>query len=313
MLTASPARRSRYFSPYMMVPKATGRAPRGKTGLALEVEFEERTYLLAEPLWVRCSLVNLGSKPIGISYARHEGRNTILFQITGVNSQPAPRKPHGVDSFGPPAVTIPPGQRLVEDYNLYDEYGINDAGDYKITVVYKSDGKSLDPRSRSIRDDLWKGSLIHSLGTVRIVEPTRRADQAALRILAADSDYSPRRSKSRFRFECVFFEGPKCRELIDSHSDSYYAAFAAYYEAMSALEWYENTTNPKSAKPAIPLLESIVDGSYPTLLKEQCLFHLIYAQTVVGSRSREVDVWVRRFREEYPDSPLLSSLDAITK
>ena len=300
-----PGSYSKYLQPYLLVPRSPrGPQPKNKD-LILDVEFDQRNCLLGEPLWVRCSLGNCSVKPIELSYGgREQWWNTILFEITAPNGKQVPQDLGARDMGLPVPVEIPPGHRLVELYNLFDVYAIHEVGDYKINVRYRSDGISSSSWRRVRRDDLWKGDLEHSLGTVRIVSPTNNVDKAALHVLGADSEDRPKRSRSPFRFRFAFYERRKLSEIIEKHGNSRYSAYARYYEALNGLEWYEKTSNLKYVKPAIAHLKAIDTAGFPRLFQELCLFNLLYAHAVLNAEP-PAGVSKQRFLEQFPDSPFV--------
>lgn len=181
-----PGKMMMYLGNTMMAPAAPRKRPKQEGGLELEVEFDRRQYLLGEPIWVRCSLANYGKEPVTLSYGRDEAKNIILFDI----EKRVKRRTKKRDSAGPQPLIIKPGWRLVEWYNLVDEYEITEPGEYTARVRYESDGKSFNPVSLQTRTDLWKGKLEQSLGTFTIVRPTRQEDQAALEWLITNSMFA---------------------------------------------------------------------------------------------------------------------------
>ena len=286
--------------------------PKEGNGIALQVEYEDREYLLGEPVWIRCSLINTTPKPITISYGRYEGWNEILFDIRGSQKTPVPRHPLGKrDSLGPKPITIEPGERLVEMFNLLDEYEIHQAGRYEVTVQYNSDGKCsrFDQAGKYLgKAQFTKCNLKQSLKTINIVKPKRDVDRAALELLSADSKYMRNRSTSPIRYANVFMEEPKRKELIKEHQDSYYTTYARFYEALHQLQEVERTTNTEYAKKAVTQFEAIDASGYPKLFQEYVLFHLVQAHVYADSDAKQIEPQIKKFRELYPDSPLLPLL-----
>lgn len=313
-----PACHSKCSSPYLLVPRSPrGAQPKNK-GLILEVEFDRQNYLLGEPLLVRCSLVNYGAKPIELSYDRDErSQNTFLFKITAPDGKQVP--PDGDSRVSGMLwwVEIPPGHRLVALYNLYDELAIQDAGDYKISVCYRSDGWwsnrgdywRSNRRMHFWRDDLWRGNLEQSLGTVRILSPTKDVDKAALDVLGTDSKGRRRRTDSKFPFRGAFYWGRRPPDFIEKHGDSRYAAYARYFAALDELAWAERrkATSPEWLRPAIAHLKVIDTAGFPRLFQEYCLFHLLYAHAFLNAVP-PASVSKQRFLEQFPDSPLVFAL-----
>jgi hypothetical protein len=313
MLAERAAKRSKYLDGCLIVPHAPRATRPRKQGLVLEVEFEHQDYLLAEPLWVRCSLVNDSPQPITLPYGRTEDEGTILFDIRGTDGQQAPRQAFLRDTGGPQPVTIPAGYRLVEMYNLFDEYGISDPGAYKIKVHYESDGRSFSASEVTWRKDLWKGSLELSLKDARIASPTKTADKAALRTIRGQSEDRSPEGASDFPFQYVFHDRDTRRAIIGRHGDSRYAGYARYFEALTALEEYEEAGDGVSlAKPAVALLEAIDADRYPPLFREHCLFHLVQAHAVASPKNK-VDAPARKFLRKFPGSPLNPSLERLIK
>ena len=304
-----PGHYSKYFRPYLLMPRSPrGPQPKNK-GLILEVEFDQQDCLLGEPLLVRCSLVNCSAKPIELVYdPHHYSQNRFLFEITAPNGEQLPFAPrmlirrHGM----PSPIEIQPGHRLVAMYNLFDEYAIHEVGDYKISARYRSDGWWSAWRMSSWRDDLWRGDLTRSLGTVRIVAPTKDVDKAGLRLLDCDPKGRSRRSYSPSPFQFAFGERRRTLELTEKYGGSRYAAYARYFRAVEELAWAEKTgaTSPKLLKPAIAHLKAIDTAGFPRLFQELCLFNLLYAHAVLNAEP-PAGVSKQRFVEQFPDSPFV--------
>lgn len=283
-----------------------GKKPQPK-GLALEVEFEPREQLLAEPVLVRCSLTNYGDEPITLSYGhRAEQQNTIFFDIVGPDGKPVPwSNDLRIDSPGPQPLVISAGRRYVEMYNLVDCYDLTRPGTYKINVRYESDGRSFNASSLQWREDLWKGKLERPAGALKIVAPTRPEDKAALDALLSKAMYG---ADSPFRF-LYLFHGESSESFdgfLREHSASRYAPYARFGNALAALRRVQNGT-PSYAAAAIANLEAIDPAGCPALFAEQRLFHLLEARLAAESPADQVNPLVERLLSKYPHSPLLSS------
>ena len=291
--------------------------PEAGSGLSLQVDHEDREYLLGEPVWVRCSLINTTPKPITISYGRYEGWNEILFDIRGSQKTPISRHLNvELDSLGPQPITIEPGERLVEIFNLIDEYEIHQAGRYEVTVQYNSDGKSFqfDPAAKKpMPTQFTKCDLKQSLKTINIVEPTRDVDRAAFELLGADSKFMRNRFTSPFRYANAFNEESKRQTLIKEHQDSYYTNYALAHDASYRLTRFEQITSAEFAKKALAQLETIDTSGYPKLFQEFVQFHLIQAHVYAGSNAEKIDLQIKKFRELFPNSPLLTLLKQRSK
>ncbi|MCX6348025.1 MAG: hypothetical protein NTV79_00775, partial [Candidatus Aureabacteria bacterium] len=153
--------------------------------LSLVAELDKRDYILAEPIWVRCSLINNSKKRV---VAQLDSGPGIEFIIVNSNGVRIPRCSPRIrsDSISPYACTIDPGQRKVGTVDLYDSYGIDRAGVYEITLNYISEGdyRELDGRPRKPDDPPgWKGTLETTLGKVTIAHPTDPRDIEALKFL----------------------------------------------------------------------------------------------------------------------------------
>jgi len=292
----------------MMAPAVPRRRP-DKGGLALEVEYRERDHLPAEPILVRCSLVNYGTEPITLAYGgRYEQASCIFFDIIGEDGKPIPWvSSEEEDSPGPQPLTIPSGKRFVEWYNLVDHYGLTKPGRYKVNVRFESDGKSFNPSTLQTRSDLWKGKIERKLGALTIVEPTRPVDKAALealRVNAANAIDSP------FHFVYMFSAtdiSGKFDDFLNQHGDSRYAAYARCGNALAALHRVQRGT-PSYAKAAIENLKAIDASNYPALFAERRLFHLIQAHVAADSKTEQITSLYQRLLADYPHSPFLSLL-----
>lgn len=282
-----------------LAPRREAREGQAAKDLSLEVDFDPRDRLLGEPLWVRCSLVNGTSTPISLSYGhRAEGRNTLLFAIVGSDAKAVPAVPHKIDSAGPQPLVLPPGWRLVEWYNLCDEYGIAEPGEYAIAVRYESDGKSFNPGTLKTRDDLWKGKLKQRLGTVKITAPAG-GDQHLLERLNKRSLWQ---KDSPFRFVGMWYtEDPDAfTEMFSrNHARSPYDKSLHYHAALGALRRVRSGT-PSYAKHAVDHLEAIDPTECPLLVAERRLFHMIQARIAAGASAEVVQPLIGQFLDQYP-------------
>jgi len=303
-LKSTIAKRGIHLGESITAPAIAGRKPK-QEGLALEVEFQAHDHLLAEPMLVRCSLVNYSDKPITLSYgSRYEQQNTIFFDVTGPDGKPVAWSSDEIDSPGPQPLTIPPGQRYIESYNLVDYYSLTKPGTYRISVRYESDGRSFNPSTLKRREDLWKGELVQSLGAVKIVEPTRPADEAALKAILSRATY-PQDSPHRFLYLFAAEASDSFDAFVQEHSKSHYAAYARYGNALAALHRVSSGTR-SYAKEAIANLESIDAAGYPRLFAEQTLLHLIQAHAAADSPPEQINPFLQRFLSTYPHSPFVA-------
>ncbi len=289
-----------YLGDTMTAPAAARKAPR-EGGLALEVEFDRREYLLGEPVWVRCSLVNYGREPVTISYGRYEAKNTILFDI----EKRVRRRPSERDSLGPQPLTIDPGYRLVEWYSLLEDYELTGPGEYTANVRYESDGTSFHGGSLQTRTDHWKGKLERPLGAFTIVKPTRPEDQAALEWLLTNSTFGEVPREGRYG-HLFYADRPRFGEFLERHGNSRYAAYARYGDAFASLKFARGAGAGKLAQPAVERLGAVDPKGYPALFAERRLFHLIQAHTLAGSKPEQITPLAKDFLARYPESPHVS-------
>ena len=278
-------------------------------GLVFQVEFEDREYLLGEPVWIRCSLINQSAEPITISYGRFEGNNEILFDIQDAQENQIQRQTYERDTRGPRPLTLEPNHCLIEMFNLTDEYAISQSGEYAISASFHSDGKysQFDKAAKFLgMTQIAKYQLDQKLKNLRIVDPAQEIDQKALEVIAKDSRGS-HRSKSNFPFRYAFAEQSKRDSLIKKHPDSYYTNYARYYDALYKINRFE-PIHEQFGKQAVALLEAIDTSDYPKLFQEHVHFHLIEAHLGIGSDKAKTDVLLKSFRDQFPNSPYLSLL-----
>jgi len=292
----------------IMAPAAPRKRP-DEDALALEVEYQEQNHLLAEPILVRCSLVNYGAEPIALAYGgRYEQASCIFFDIVGGDGKPIPWvSAEEEDSPGPQPLTIPSGKRLVEWYNLVDHYALTRPGEYKVNVRFESDGKSFNPSTLQTRSDLWKGKIEQKLGALTITEPARPVDKTALKAIRGRATNA---IDSPFHFVYVFSAADipdKFDDFLNQHGDSRYAAYARYGNALAALHRVQRGT-PSYAKAAIGNLEAIDATNYPALFAERRLFHLVQAHVAADSSTEQITSLYQRLLADYPHSPFLSLL-----
>lgn len=299
-----PGRLSWYLGDTMMAPAAPRKQPKEEGGLELEVEFGRKEYLLGEPIWVRCSLVNTGKKAITISYGRYEPRNTIVVDIDNGEKR-LQRRPYERDSSGPQPLTILPGWRLVEWYNLVDEYLIGEPGEYTARVRYEGDGKSFNAGTLHTRTNLWKGKLEQPLGAFTVNRPASQEDRAALESLVISAKHPDGYENVDLLHPA---DRPRFEQFLSKHGNSRYAIHARYSDALGALRSAKSTLSGKFAQPAIGSLGAIDPKDLPPLLAERRLFHLIQAHELVGSKRQVIDGLIFEFLAAYPQSPYVSVL-----
>ena len=96
--------------------------------LILDVEFDDRQYVVGEPVWIRCSIINVTPDPVKIFYGLGNEHN-LLLEVRDSAGKVVPRIVLGkIDYGGPEIVTIDPGHRLVRVFSLLDEYYVKDPG-----------------------------------------------------------------------------------------------------------------------------------------------------------------------------------------
>lgn len=134
-------KRGKYFSLFLIAQRAPaqGRLPAPES-LALDVELDQTACLLGEPLLVRRSLVNNGRSSITVPYDRADP-GARIFQIDDRQGRQMRRLPQSKDDRdGLPVVTIEQGERLLDIFNLFDDYAISEPGEYKLVARFQSVG-----------------------------------------------------------------------------------------------------------------------------------------------------------------------------
>jgi hypothetical protein len=280
------------FAEEILAP-ATRPEPAEEKGLVLEVEYDRREYLLGEPILVRCSLANYSREPITIVFGRYEDRSTIAFDL----DKRIRRVERARDSLGPVPKTIPVGWRLVESYNLLDEYQIWETGEYTATVQYESDGRWARGEGH------WKGKLTQSLGAMKIVAPTRPTDKAALEWLLVNDPNGRREGHYDHLFHAL--DRARFATFLERHGDSRYAAYARYGDGLGVLRVAKSSPRELSRQ-SIEILIGIDPKDYPPLFAERRLFHLIEAHRMIATKPGEIKELVGEFTRQYPHSPFAS-------
>ena len=88
-------------------------APTPNQSLILDVEFENRQHVLGEPVWIRCSMINITPDPVKVFNGIYHGRETehkFLLEVRNSKGEEVPRIFHAeIDYAGPETVTIAPG------------------------------------------------------------------------------------------------------------------------------------------------------------------------------------------------------------
>ncbi len=307
------AKRSLYCAAWIF--PCTAFDTKAKQGVQLEVEYDSRTYLLGEPMWVRCSLANYLESDIFVAYPDGSRGATVLQVVTADGSR-VPQRPYLGQGNGR-GTAIPAGARLVEVFNVPDQYGISRPGDYTIVARYACDGtlSKYDAKKREIvTEQIWQGELESKVGTARILQPIREVDKAGLRILAKKSATTLRTGpESGFPFERAFHDAGKCRELIEQCQGSVYTEYARYFEALRALDRFEDTRNPQLARPALALLDAIDSQDRQQLFGELIYYHRIQGRLAIGTDKEELGALSRDFLSKYPRSPLASEVREVTQ
>ncbi len=281
-------------------------------GIALDVEFQTGAYLVAQPLWIRCSLTNRTPKNLVVPYDRYGTASTFLFNIVGPGGVRLPRLEHEEATIGPRALVIRAGKRFVETFNLYDECAIAEPGVYQVSVTFESDGKYYEI-DKSIGGPVeragWKGSLTAEVGTIQIVKPAEPTDIAALEAITPSADQVPRQGEHRFPYLSVFSETNR-KILNDQHPRSRYTPYAHYFQALADLKRFERSTSPTFAKSAVEHLTVIETTDFGPLFAEQVLYQLIRARRAAGHAPEDIGKAIKEFARAYPASPYLDELKA---
>jgi RNA polymerase sigma factor (sigma-70 family) len=288
-----PASALMYMVETMMAPAIPGST--GK-GLTLEVECDKKyDYLLAEPIWIRCSLTNHSAEPITIPYMPGNHINSIILEATGPDGKKIEINYLERDSWGPQPVTIAPRQRLVQWYNLSNVLTIVAAGDYTLRVSFQSNGKSIDPKTRTWRTDHWKGKVTCPPFTVHLREPVQPVNKAALARLMKNAP-----PQSPYSYSLLANDQTR-QDLIEKYTQSRYANYAQYEIGRSDL--YRSGQGKVFARWAVERLSKVELKNYPALFQEECRFRLLQAHVAADSPAREIATRAQRFLERYPHSP----------
>ena len=89
--------------------------PTPNQSLILDVELEDRPYVLGEPIWIRCSMINVTPDPVKIFYGL-EAENHLMMDVRDSEGEVVPEiiQEKG-DYGGHKIVTVAPGHRLVRE------------------------------------------------------------------------------------------------------------------------------------------------------------------------------------------------------
>lgn len=275
-------------------------------GVGLEVAFDRGPYLVGEPIFVQCSLVNRSSGRITIPYYHYASESAFIWSITAADGSRVHRLEYERDHLGPKPLTLGPGARHTQTYNLYDEYAISKADRYELNLNFESDGKhySWDAEAqKAVEDRGWSGSLSISLGELEILNPTQPADAEAFRKITPTGDLVPRSGPVQFPFIYAVRAEANRRFLIERLPESRYTAYARYYQALDDLDRFERTKHAPFARPAVEHLGSIDRPSFPKLFQEEVLYHLIRAHVAANSPRGRMVPLIKEFKEKFPDSP----------
>ncbi len=263
-----------------------------RNGLRLDVAFAPGDYLLAEPLLVRCSLVNVSSDIIVVPFHRYGDSDTLLFDIIEPAGNQVRRLRFLRESV-PHGVRIAPGARHVVSLNLYDEYGISEAGTYRIGVTFESQGTYHE--TDGVRKTGWEGSLSTAVGTADIGSPKRPTDVAALRLLA-EGNARPT-APYRYALDAAALRS----KILEREPDSLYAIYARYNHATAALQRFKDTTSPVFIGTAQDHLAAIDASARSPLFREDVAFARLIVRVASGDRlaaRRDFET----FRRRHPDS-----------
>ena len=287
-------------------------APTPNQSLILDVEFEDRQYVLGEPVWIRCSMINITPDPVKVFNGIYYGRETehkFLLEVRNSKGEEVPRIFHAeIDYAGPETVTIAPGHRLVRAISLLDEYYVKEPGDYQVTVRYESSGQSVQrdaTASKLITKKATPCRLKKNLGTIRIVNSKQKIDQDAAGSLIGKSGSVDGLGQVN-SFSHMMFDRSKREGLIKDYGESLLTNYARYHDATEKLKRFKQTTAAEFASSALAQLEKIDTSGYPMLFREYVHFRLIEAHQGAASDAKQIDLQIKKFRKLFPNSPLLS-------
>ena len=281
--------------------------PTPEQSLVLDVEFDDRPYVVGEPVWIRCSLINITPDPVKIFYGLE--KHKFLLDVGDPQGEVVPRIVlREIDYAGPEIVTIDPGHRLVSVISLLDEYYVKEPGEYQVTVRYESSGESVqrDKTNALVTLKATPCNLQKKLSGVRIVNSKQKIDQDAAEFLIGKGGRADGVVGQVTSFSMMMSNRSKQEGLIRDYGESRLADYARYQAAKVSLQRFGQTINADFAKTVLAQLEAIDTSDYPELFQEYVHFRLIEAQRGALSSAKEIDLLIKKFRELYPNSPLLS-------
>lgn len=285
--------------------------------LILHVTFDDRPYLLAEPVLIHCALRNVSDRPITFPYHPSGGgpNGTITFRIRNAAGEQVKRWNTAVAcGGGTPTVTIQPGEQFVHTINLNWFYTIAKPGRYSVTAEYSSSGRILKvDRSAPwgfVEKPAWAGTVTHRVGKLVVTAPTTVQDKAALEALLPR--FGPKRSAavgSTLLYMPAMLDADTAKDFLADHARSRYADFVR----MHLLGFRKPVASVAGAKARIKELEHIDPTRQSTLVREWLLHQLIDAHFVAGAPADEQAPLVKQFRKQFPHSPyrLPDELDAV--
>ena len=248
--------------------------PTPNQSLILDVELEDRPYVLGEPIWIRCSMINVTPDPVKIFYDL-EAENHLMMDVRDSEGEVVPEiiQEKG-DYGGHKIVTVAPGHRLVRVFSFLDEYRIKEPGDYQVTVRYESNGQVVerDPKtSKLVTKKATPCSLKKKLSVVRIVPPTEKIDQDAAGFLIGKGDQPVGRSPD-IGYSVLLRGSSKRTVLIRDYGQSRFADGHRYHEAARYLTRLKQTPSADLATAALAHLEAIQHFWLSQIISGVCSF-----------------------------------------
>ena len=280
--------------------------PTPNPSLILDVEFDDRQYIVGEPVWIRCSMINVTPNPVKIFYGLEIHK--FVLNVRDPQGKVVPRIVHGeYDYAGPEIVTIDPGHRLVSVIDLLDEYYVKEPGEYQVTVHFKSSGESVqrDKTNALVTLKATPCNLQKKLCGVRIVNSKQKIDRDAAKFLIGKGGRVDGVVGQVDSFSLMTSNRSKQEGLIRDYGESRLANYARYERARESLQRFGQDINADFAKTQLAQLETIDTTDYPRLFQEYVHFRLIKAHQGARSDAKQIDLEKKKFRELFPNSPLL--------
>lgn len=278
-----------------------------RRGLLLNVTLGDRSYMLGEPIPVRCALVNRTSDTITVPYEcwGRKVSNKFHFDIKSRDGTAAELLAHDMPALlGTEIVKIPANHQLIQIIDLRYNYAITKPGSYDVTVEFKSNGtyRVWNRLTKSYTLNMgWSGIMDRSVGTLNVEAP-RGQDAEALALLLKHGfarDF-PEKQYALLYFGMLVEEG-YADGIIKRYPESLYADIARIHSAVYNLERYGHTHKRDYAAKAVAHLEAIDGRRHSDLLREWIAYALIEAHR----RAAGLDILVEDFRTRYPNSPYI--------